>query len=457
VSSATPAPAPDASDATAAPKLRRSLGAFTLWGLGVGYVISGEYFGWNLGLPRGGTYGMLAATLVVTVMYAAFVPSYAELACAVPRAGGAFVYCARALGPFWGCLAGVVQIVEFVFAPPAISMAIGAYINQRFPGVDPRAVALVAYVAFTALNAWGVRQAALFELVVTVLAVGELLLFMGVVAPSFDAANLRREALPAGWTGAFACVPFAIWFYLAIEGVANAAEEARRPQRDVALGFGAAMLTLVVLALGVFFLATGVAGWRAIVYAPGSTEPSDAPLPLALAHVVSRDHWLYTLLLGVGLLGLVASFHGIILAAGRATMEFGRSGYAPALLGRVNARTHTPIPALVVNMLVGAVAVLSGRTGDIITLSCFGAVSLYILSMAALFALRRREPDLERPFRAVLYPVLPALALVLAALCLVALAIENGGVAAVFTGLLALGAAYYFVRVRGRVDPRWAS
>jgi ethanolamine permease len=438
------------------PGLRRTLGPVTLWGLGVGYVISGEYFGWNLGLPLAGTYGMLAATIAITIMYFTFVFSYAELACAIPRAGGAFVYCTRALGPFWGNLAGTVQIVEFVFAPPAIAMAIGAYLSQRFTGLDPRLVAIVAYLIFTLLNAWGVKQAALFELVVTVLAVAELLVFMAVVAPSFQMSKLTLDPLPHGWSGALAAVPFAIWFYLAIEGVANAAEEARNPQRDVALGFGAAIVTLMILALGVFFLATGVGGWRAIVYAPGSTETSDAPLPLALAQVVSKQSAMYTLLLGIGLLGLIASFHGIILAAGRATLEVGRSGFAPRVLGRINGRTHTPVVALVVNMLVGIVAILSGRTAEIITLSCFGAASLYVLAMVALFALRRREPELARPFRAVAYPVFPAIALVLALVSLAALTIYNLRIAEIFAGLLVLSILYYLARVRGKVDMAWA-
>jgi ethanolamine permease len=438
----------------AAPGLRRTLGPLTLWGLGVGYVISGEYFGWNLGLPLGGSYGMLAATLAITLLYVAFVCSYAELACALPRAGGAFVYCTRALGPFWGCLAGLVQIIEFVFAPPAIAMAISAYVTERVPGLDPRGVAVIAYLVFTALNAWGVRQAALFELVVTALATLELLFFVGLVAPSFDAASFARDPLPHGWSGALAAVPFAIWFYLGIEGVANAAEEARRPQRDVAIGFGAAIATLAFLALAVFFAATGVGGWRAIVYKAGSMETSDAPLPLALAQVVDRGSPLFTLLLGIGLLGLIASFHGIILAAGRATMEFGRSGFAPAILGRINQRTHTPVVALVANMVVGVLAILSGRTGDIITLACFGAVALYALAMVALFALRRREPELPRPFRAVLYPVFPGIALALSLASLVILGVYNPVIAGVFAGLLGIGVAYYFLVVRGRVPPR---
>lgn len=442
---------PSTDSSAASPALKRTLGPWMLWGLGVGYVISGEYFGWNLGLPLGGTWGMLAATLVITVMYVGFTFAYAELACAIPQAGGVFVYAERALGPRWGFLAGLVQVIEFVFAPPAIAMAIGAYVQQRYPGLDPRAVAIPAYLLFTGLNAWGVKQAAIFELVITVLAVAELLLFIGVAAPSFSLEALQRNPLPNGWSGAFACIPFAIWFYLAIEGVANAAEEARDPQRTVAIGFGTAILTLVILALGVFFSAVGVAGWEAIVYPAGATEASDAPLPLALAQVTGTESWVYELLLGVGLLGLVASFHGIILAAGRATMEMGRAGYFPRILGEVHARFRTPVAALLANLVLGIVAIASGQTGEIITLACFGAIALYVLALLSFFSLRRHERDLERPFRAVGAPFLPGLALLIAWVAGLAMTWFHPYVAAVFVGLLLTG---FFAFARRRTDSR---
>jgi ethanolamine permease len=432
--------------------LKRALGPWSLWGLGVGYVISGEYFGWNLGLPLSGSVGMLIATLLVTLMYVGFVLSYAELACALPKAGGAFVYAERAFGPFIGFGAGLAQWIEFVFAPPAIAMAIGAYLAQRYSETDPRLFAALAYFVFSALNAWGVRQAAAFELFVTVLAVAELLLFIGVTLPAFRVEAFMHEPMPHGVSGVLAALPFAIWFYLAIEGVANAAEEAKNPQRDVAFGFGAALVTLVVLALLVFAAAVGVAGWPAIVYAPGSSEPSDAPLPLALAHVVGRDSLLYSLLISVGLFGLVASFHGILLAAGRATLALGRAGFLPAVLGRVHAASGTPRVALGLNLGFGLLAIGSGSTGEIITLSCMGALLLYVISMAALFRLRRTEPDLARPYRALLYPWSALVALVLALLCLAALVVSHPGVAALFLLLLALGGAHYAVNIRGRLE-----
>ena len=120
--------------------------------------------------------------------------------------------------------------------------------------------------------------------------------------------------------------------------------------------------------------------------------------------MVGDNNFLYHLLITVGLLGLIASFHGIILAAGRATFEFGRIRYITPRLGRVHHRFKTPANALVINMLVGIIALLTGKTGEIITIACFGALSLYIVSMVSLFVLRRREPELERPFRVPLVP-----------------------------------------------------
>jgi ethanolamine permease len=413
-----------------------------LWGLGVGYVISGMYFGWNLGLPLGGTWGMLIATAVVTVMYFAFSAGYAELAVAMPRAGGAFDFGLRAFGPAGGLVLGVAQIVEFLFAPPAIAIAIGAYFNLFFPGASPTVIAIVVYLAFTALNAWGVKQAASFELVVTVAAVAELALFMAVTGRHFHAANLAIDAFPHGWGGVFACLPFGVWMFLGIEGLANAAEEARAPERDLARAFATSMATLALLALGILVTSIGVAGWPAVVFPSPGAAASDSPLPLALARIVGGRGLLYHMLVTIGLLGLVASFHGIVLAAGRAAFELGRTGYAPRFLGRVHPRTGTPIAALATNAAVGIAAILSSRTSDLIVLSGFGAVALYGLSMVALFVLRRRAPELPRPYRTWGYPVVPALALGLAALCFGSMVWYNRAVAVVFAVILT-GAGLY--------------
>jgi ethanolamine permease len=415
-----------------------------LWGLGVGYVISGMYFGWNLGLDKGGTLGLSIATFFIIIMYVTFTFSYAELACAIPKAGGAFDYANRALGRDLGFIAGMAQNIEFIFAPPAIAFAIGAYFNLFLPEVPIIVIAIFAYLLFTGLNIYGVKAAATFELLITILAVGELLLFSGIALPHFKISHLQHNALPHGWQGIFAAIPFAIWFFLAIEGVANVAEEALNPQRTILIGFGSAIITLVILCVITFVSAAGVAGWEAIVYKADGTT-SDSPLPMALGRIAGNSRLLYHLLITVGLLGLVASFHGIILAAGRSTFEFGRVRFAPAFLGRVQSKFQTPANALLFNMIIGIIALLTGKTSEIITISVFGALTLYIISMVSLLVLRKKEPAMERPFKVPAYPVFPIVALVIAVISFVAMTIYNINLALFFVGLLAV--TYFLFRM----------
>lgn len=433
-------------------KLERTLTPLMLWGLGVGYVISGMYFGWNLGLAEGGTYGLAISTFFIIIMYVTFTFSYTEMACAIPKAGGAFEYANRGLGKHLGFVAGIAQNIEFVFAPPAIAAAIGAYLNLLYPSVDLITFAIGAYLIFTLINILGVKLAASFELIITALAVIELLIFAGVTLPSFEFSNLQINPMPHGYAGIFASIPFAIWFFLAIEGIANVAEEAKNPQKSILIGFGSAILTLVILCVLTFVSAVGVAGWEAVVFPEGSDVASDSPLPLALSHVVNSGHILYKLLVGIGLLGLIASFHGIILAGGRATFEFGRVGYAPKMLGKVQEKFKTPANALIANTIVGIITLFTGKTGEIITIACFGALSLYIVSMLSFFALRKNEPEMKRPFLVPMYPLFPAVALTIASISLVAMTYYNFNLALIFFGIMGLAYIYFLIFLNKKMD-----
>jgi ethanolamine permease len=418
---------------TSLPKteLKRSLSPILLWGLGVGYVISGMYFGWNLGLAKGGSGGLAVATLFIIVLYITFTFSYAELACAIPKAGGGFDYAKRALGPNWGFIAGMAQNIEFLFAPPAIAFAIGAYFNLFFPDIPILVIAIFSYLIFTVLNSLGVKAAATFELIITLFAVAELLVFVGVTLPHFELHHFQNNAFPNGWQGVFAAIPFAIWFFLAIEGLANVAEETINPKRTLFIGFGASIATLVILCILVFSSSIGVAGWEAIVY-DSDGALSDSPLPLALAHIVGSNNWLYHLLITIGLFGLIASFHGIILAAGRSSYEFGKVKFAPAFLGKIHPRFKTPFNALWSNTIIGIAALLTGKTAEIITIAVFGALTLYIISMISLIQLRKNEPELNRPFRVPAYPFFPIVALFISSVSFISMTVFYPALAAVY-------------------------
>jgi ethanolamine permease len=427
--------------------LPQRLGTFHLWGIAVGLVISGEYFGWSYGWASAGTLGFLVATLVVAAMYVAFIFSFTELTTAIPHAGGPFAYANRAFGPVGGAIAGFATLVEFVFAPPAIALAIGAYLQVRFPSLNPVHAATGAYMVFVALNIVGVHIAATFELFVTLLAVGELLVFMGVVLPSFHWSSFvaggwagQDHFTPLAIGGMAAALPFAIWFFLAIEGVAMAAEEARDPRRTIPRAYIAGILTLVVLAFGVMVFAGGSGDWREIANI-------NDPLPQAMKRSVGASSgWLH-MLVWLGLFGLVASFHGIIMGYARQIFALARAGFLPRALAHLHPRFRTPDLATVAGGVVGVATIWSDSvvhiagqslTASVVTLSALGALTMYVVAMASLFRLRRSEPELVRPFRAPAYPLAPAFALAMAALALVMMVWNNLEIAAIYAVIMVL-------------------
>jgi ethanolamine permease len=427
--------------------LAKNLNAFHLWGIAVGLVISGEYFGWSYGWAQAGTFGFLITTSVIAIMYLAFIFSFTELTAAIPQAGGPFAYSHRAFGPVGGGIAGFATLIEFLFAPPAIALAIGAYLNVQFPGLSPKTAALLAYLVFVGLNIVGVRIAATFELVVTLLAVAELLVFMGVVAPAFEWSRFAA----GGWAGApaftpsaiggmIAAIPFAIWFFLAIEGVAMAAEEVRDPKRTIPIAYIAGILTLTLLAFGVMIFAGAAGDWKTLA-------TLNDPLPEVMRTVVGTGSgWLH-MLVWLGLFGLVASFHGIIMGYARQIFALSRAGFLPGVLARLHPRFRTPDAATIAGGVIGVIAIYSDAfvsiagqslTASIVVMSAFGALTMYVMSMASLFRLRHREPGLDRPYRAPLYPFAPALALGLAAASLVAMIVFNPVIFIVFLAIMAL-------------------
>jgi len=422
--------------------LKKSLSPILLWGLGVGYVISGMYFGWNIGLDKGGTLGLGIATVFILIMYITFSLSYSELACAIPKAGGVFDYVGRAFGKDLGFVAGMAQWIEFVFAPPAIALGIGAYFHILYPAVDELVFAIVAYFIFTAINIIGVKISATFELIITIIAVAELSLFASLTLPHFQLQNLQTNPFPHGIEGIFAAIPFAIWFFLGMEGIANVAEETIDPQKNITKAFMYSMATLGLLAAMTFCAAVGVGGWEKVVY-DSAGKVSDSPLPMALGQITGNSGLMYHMLVSVGLFGFVASFNGLLLAAGRVTYEFGKVGQFPRVLGEVHPKFNTPHWALVANMVLGIFALFTKRTGDIITLSVFGAITLYIFSCLAIIRLRKSEPDMPRPFRTPFYPVVPIIALTIASVALVAMSYFNIKLAIIYFAVITFAFVLY--------------
>jgi ethanolamine permease len=420
-------------------QLKKVLKPIHLWAIAVALVISGEYFGWNYGWQAAGTVGFLIATIAVTLLYITFIFSYTELTTSIPHAGGAFAYAYKAMGPIGGLIAGYATVIDFVLATPAIASSLGSYLHFLYPELPVLAVALAFYLVFTMLNIVGVKESAMFSVVITILAIAELLLFMGIIAPHYKSANFLNDGMPFGWKGIFAGLPFAVWFYLAIEGVAMTAEEVKDPKRDIPKGYIAGLVTLIFLALGVSILTGGITDWHKL-------SNIDYPLPEAIGIVLGKSSGWTQLFTGIGLFGLIASFHGTILAYSRQIFAIARSGYLPKFLAGINTRFKTPHWATITGSLIGfAVLMILQRTDQIIILSVLGALMMYLMSMISLFILRKKQPDMVRPFVSPFYPVFPAIALLLTIVCMVAIIYYNFLLSAAFFGGLLLIALAYII------------
>jgi ethanolamine permease len=268
------------------------------------------------------------------------------------------------------------------------------------------------------------------------LAVIELLVFLGIVSPHFKSENFLSHNQGFGIGGIFAALPYAVWFYLGIEGVAMVAEEVTEPHRNIPKGYLLGIATLVLLALGVMIFSAGVGDWTKL-------STIDYPLPESISIVMGKASSWTKIFASIGLFGLIASFHGLIIGYSRQIYALSRSGFLPEFLSRVNTKFNTPHWALITGALVGLLALFTGNTSEVITISAMGAVLMYCISMVSLLKLRRKETP-SSGFKTPFYPWFPIIALVLSAICLLAIIWYNLLLSCIFFVGLAI-IAFIFV------------
>ncbi|MEI8074486.1 MAG: ethanolamine permease [Bacteroidota bacterium] len=412
------------------PALKKVLRPIHLWSLAVGLVISGEYFGWNYGWMAGGTIGFLIATIIVTILYITFIFSFTELTTFLPHAGGPYAFAEKAFGPIGGLIAGYATLTEFVLAPPAIALALGSYVHFLYPAFSVMQVAIGSYIIFTAINILGIKESAIFTSIVTIIAVAELSLFIGIVSPHFKLTNFVKDGMPFGIKGVFAAIPFAIWFYLGIEGVAMVAEEVIEPQKNIPKGYILGLSTLIILALAVMVVTGGLTDWHLL-------SNIDYPLPESISIVLGKSNSFTKFFAGIGLFGLIASFHGLMVGYSREIYALSREGLLPTFLSAIHPKFQTPHWALIAGAVVGLFSLFTGTTDKVIIISALGAVVMYTISMLSLLYMRQKNIITNQSFKTPFYPWFPLIALLLSLVCLVAIIWYNLYLSIIFfTGLV---------------------
>jgi ethanolamine permease len=383
----------------------------------VAAVISGDFSGWNLGLDVGGFGGLLYATVIITVMYFGLCYSIAEMSPALPHTGGAYSFARSAMGPWGGFITGLAENVEYVVTTAVVGTFAAAYARPVFAellnfDLDELWWLAIFYVIFVGLNVLGIEATMRFSIFICFLSLAILAVFFVMSLFNFDGSRLTdiepaaggNPFLPFGVGGIFAALPFAIWFYLAIEELPLAAEESMDPKRDVPTATIWGLVTLVITGFLVLFLNTGVTGAEEI-------RVSGEPLLDGFRAILGSETG--AALLGLAALsGLIASFHTIIYAYGRNIYSLSRAGYFPKWMSVTHGTRKTPWLALVLGAVVGVVLALILRwaggqdsafastvSGALLNMAVFGGVISYAMQCLAFILLRRRLPNITRPYR----------------------------------------------------------
>lgn len=436
--------------------LNKPLGVIHIWALGVGVVITGMYFGWNFGLPVGGPIGVLVASLIVCVLYLAWVLALSELSVAMPFAGGPLAFGRRAVGKWFGFLMGWSMFLECLFATIGTGLAAGGYIaflaNPEHPDRKvTTACAIVCALVFFAIQYSGVKQQAVIMLWLTYAAIAALVWFWVGAAPGVSLDRVfTSPLLPSGWSGVLGAVPYALWWLVIIETVALAAEEAHEPHVSIPRGLVLAQITLVALVLLTWWFASAAAPYA-------ETGAVDYPLPLVFKKVWGTG-WFLTAFSAMAVAGMLVSYNGMIYATSRQSFSLGRAGYLPKWLGAVHPVRRTPHVSLAVWTAVTILFILFGHfydkaTAVAILISTLTAVIWYVLAMVCLIILRRKEPALFRPYKVPAYPSLPVFVAVLSGIAGCLYVWSNVQVILPTVGLYVAAGVWYALWARKKVLP----
>ena len=426
-----------------------------LAGLGVSYVISGDFAGWNFGIGEAGWGGFAIAALLMGIMYLALVLSLAEMSAAIPAAGGGYSFARQAMGPAGGYLTGLAVLIEYALAPAAIVIFIGSAVESLL-GINGPIIYAIFYLVFIGIHLAGVGEALKVMMVISGLAVFAIIATAVALIGDFDSSRLfdiaptdalgASDFMPNGWYGIWAALPFGMWLFLAVEGVPLAAEESRNPARDVPRGIIGAMLFLMFTAVLVVFLLAGAAGAEAI----GSSA-----VPLVDALKATGSEGLATLVNVLALAGLVASFFSIIYGYSRLVFALSRAGYLPKTLSLTSKR-KAPTWALVVPGIFGFLVSLTGEGDLILGMAVVGATVSYALMAASHILLRLRQPALARPYRTPGGIVTSAIALVLSLIALTGVYAFDPRAFNYTLVLFVVGIAYYAIFSRHRLVAKTA-
>lgn len=380
---------------------------------------------------------------------------YAELGAAIPRAGGAYVYLREAYGPLWGFLQGWTAF--FVSASGSISalaMAFATYFSAVVP-LSPfniKILAIATIIFLTIINALGVKLGGQMQ---NVLMVAKLLPIAVIIGAGliFGTANNAMTVFPGG-TGLVSSFGMALiaslWAYEGWSNVNTIAEEIKNPQRNLPLA--------LLIAIGGVTLIYVLFNYALLKVLPSAAIAADAKPAAAAANMIFGP-WGASLVTLGALVSIFGSTNGCVLVFPRMYYAMAKDGLFFPLFSEVHRKYRTPIPSLTASAAVAIILLYTGTFQQLTTMVVFAGWVFYTLTILSVFILRRKYPDLPRPYKVWGYPVVPLLSVLASLFLLVNCLLEDPRSSLFGLVIPALGvpAYYWFKAAQARREARVAA
>ncbi|MFB3828630.1 MAG: APC family permease [Bryobacteraceae bacterium] len=449
-------------------ELRRDLGLWSAAAIVVGTVIGSGIFL----VPRAMVLRVGAPEMVFAVwifgglLSLAGALTYAELAAALPEAGGEYVYLREAYGPLWSFLYGWTQMwVAKSGSVATLATAFFYYLTNFFPGLDGvfytvplplgaggapldlrygQLLAMALILLLAAVNYFGVKVGGEVQVTVTVVKVG-LIVFIVLAGLGWGSRHAppAAAAAPLSFAGFFAALVAALWAYDGWNNVSMVASEVRRPERNLplALIWGTAGVIAIYLAAN--------AAYFYVLSGPevGASQRVAADMMRKVLGGAGADA-----VSVAAMISIFAALNGSILSGSRVPYAMARDGYFFGGVARVHPQHRTPSVSILALSGWSALLVLSGRYEQLFTYVIFASWILYGMTAAAVVVLRRKRPDLARPYRTWGYPLVPVLFVLVAAILVLATLLDSPRESIMGLGLIAFGLPFYFHWKRRRAE-----
>ena len=441
-------------------ELKRDLGAWAAASIVVGTVIgSGIFLVPQTMIQQVGSVHLVFAVWIAGgLLSLAGALSYAELAAALPEAGGEYVYLREAYGPLWGFLYSWTQMwVAKSGSIAALATGFFLYLANFFPRLDAifytlplplgphggplpfrygQLFAIVLIGGLVWLNYFGVKFGGNVQTAATAVKVALIAaIIVAGLAFGRPAAPAPAAVAPATFAGFIAALVAALWAYDGWNNVSMVASEVRRPQRNLPLALIAGtggVIVIYLLANGAYFH----------VLAPGEVAGTARVAALMMNRIAGAAG--ASAVSVAAMLSIFAALNGSILSGSRVPYAAAREGYFFAPLARVHPEHRTPGVSIVALGLWSCVLVLSGKYDDLFNLVIFASWILYGMTAAAVVVLRAKEPRLPRPYRTIGYPVVPVLFIVGAAILIISTLFGRPRESLMGVAIMAAGLPFYF-------------